>query len=111
MQVLTTNLGLGTIWTRPFLFLIVVLSAYSFHKLIFHFFVVYFLGLSLKIKCCLLFFPISWIQAPSSETQDKILFMINNISLSNMDTKAKEFSEVLKEHYYPWFAQYMVMKR
>ncbi|XXG66487.1 hypothetical protein AAC387_Pa06g0046 [Persea americana] len=51
------------------------------------------------------------IEAPSSETQDKILFMINNISLSNMDTKAKEFSEVLKEHYYPWFAQYMVMKR
>ena len=37
--------------------------------------------------------------------------MINNISISNMEAKAKEFNEVLQEHYYPWFAQYMVMKR
>jgi hypothetical protein len=28
-----------------------------------------------------------------------------------MEAKAKEFSEVLQEQYYPWFAQYMVMKR
>lgn len=28
-----------------------------------------------------------------------------------MDAKAKEFTEVLKEQYYAWFAQYMVMKR
>ncbi|KAJ0962000.1 hypothetical protein J5N97_029828 [Dioscorea zingiberensis] len=51
------------------------------------------------------------IEAPSSEVQDKILFMINNISTTNMDAKSKEFTEVLKEQYYPWFAQYMVMKR
>ncbi|XP_058113902.1 general negative regulator of transcription subunit 1-like isoform X1 [Magnolia sinica] len=50
-------------------------------------------------------------QEPASEIQDKILFMINNISTSNMDVKAKEFTDVLKEQYYPWFAQYMVMKR
>ncbi|XP_058113896.1 uncharacterized protein LOC131256855 isoform X2 [Magnolia sinica] len=50
-------------------------------------------------------------QEPASEIQDKILFMINNISASNMDVKAKEFTDVLKEQYYPWFAQYMVMKR
>lgn len=37
--------------------------------------------------------------------------MINNISTANMEAKAKEFTEVLKEQYYPWFAQYMVMKR
>ncbi|CAN6300160.1 unnamed protein product [Urochloa humidicola] len=37
--------------------------------------------------------------------------MINNISTSNMEAKAKEFNEVLQEQYYPWFAQYMVMKR
>ncbi|XP_058113904.1 uncharacterized protein LOC131256859 [Magnolia sinica] len=36
---------------------------------------------------------------PASEIQDKILFMINNISASNMDVKAKEFTD------------YMVMKR
>ncbi|OEL27045.1 CCR4-NOT transcription complex subunit 1 [Dichanthelium oligosanthes] len=48
---------------------------------------------------------------PPSEVQDKILFMINNISNSNMEAKAKEFNEVVQEQYYPWFAQYMVMKR
>nr|CAB3500171.1 unnamed protein product [Digitaria exilis] len=51
------------------------------------------------------------IEAPPSEVQDKIFFMINNISTTNMETKAKEFNEVLQEQYYPWFAQYMVMKR
>lgn len=51
------------------------------------------------------------IEAPSSDVQDKIAFIINNISSANLDTKAKEFMEVLKEQYYPWFAQYMVMKR
>ncbi|KAL5999839.1 hypothetical protein ACLOJK_038126 [Asimina triloba] len=51
------------------------------------------------------------IEEPASEIQDKILFMINNISASNTDAKAKEFTEILKEQHYPWFAQYMVMKR
>ncbi|XP_071698546.1 uncharacterized protein [Rutidosis leptorrhynchoides] len=51
------------------------------------------------------------IEAPPSETQDKISFIINNLSAANIEAKAKEFTEVLKEQYYPWFAQYMVMKR
>ncbi|XP_031484449.1 uncharacterized protein LOC116253657 isoform X2 [Nymphaea colorata] len=51
------------------------------------------------------------IEAPPSEVQDKIFFMINNISAANVEIKAKEFIEILKEQYYPWFAQYMVMKR
>ncbi|CAN6460845.1 unnamed protein product [Victoria cruziana] len=51
------------------------------------------------------------IDAPPSEVQDKIFFMINNISAANVEVKAKEFIEILKEQYYPWFAQYMVMKR
>lgn len=37
--------------------------------------------------------------------------MINNTFAANIDSKAKEFTEILKEQYYPWFAQYMVMKR
>lgn len=48
---------------------------------------------------------------PSSEVQDKISFLMNNIGSTNVDAKAKEFSEILKEECYPWFAQYMVMKR
>ncbi|CAI0400959.1 unnamed protein product [Linum tenue] len=51
------------------------------------------------------------IEAPASEIQDKISFIINNISTANIDVKGREFSEVLMEQYYPWFAQYMVMKR
>ncbi|XP_059666940.1 uncharacterized protein LOC132312554 isoform X2 [Cornus florida] len=51
------------------------------------------------------------IEAPASDIQDKILFMINNISSSNIEAKAKEFIEIISEQYYPWFAQYMVMKR
>ncbi|CAJ1948188.1 unnamed protein product [Sphenostylis stenocarpa] len=50
------------------------------------------------------------IEAPGSEVQDKILFIINNVSAANIEAKAKEFTEILKEQYYPWFAQYMVMK-
>lgn len=50
-------------------------------------------------------------QAPASEIQDKISFIINNISAANIEAKGKEFTEIFKEQYYPWFAQYMVMKR
>ncbi|XP_065859281.1 uncharacterized protein [Euphorbia lathyris] len=51
------------------------------------------------------------IESPASEVQDKISFIINNISTANIEAKAKEFMEILKEQYNPWFAQYMVMKR
>ncbi|XP_076942862.1 uncharacterized protein LOC143612873 [Bidens hawaiensis] len=51
------------------------------------------------------------IEAPPSEIQDKISFIINNLSAANIEAKAKDFTEVLKEQYYAWFAQYMVMKR
>ncbi|XP_044493750.1 CCR4-NOT transcription complex subunit 1-like [Mangifera indica] len=51
------------------------------------------------------------IEAPASEIQDKISFIINNISALNIEAKAREFTEILKDQYYPWFAQYMVMKR
>ncbi|KAL9690797.1 hypothetical protein QQ045_011207 [Rhodiola kirilowii] len=51
------------------------------------------------------------IEAPSSEIQDKIMFIFNNISTANVDSKAKEFAEILKEQHYPWFSQYLVMKR
>lgn len=58
-----------------------------------------------------LLYLISVLQAPALEIQDKISFIINNISAANVEAKAKEFTEIFKEQYYPWFAQYMVMKR
>ncbi|XP_073064928.1 uncharacterized protein [Primulina eburnea] len=51
------------------------------------------------------------IETPASEIQDKISFIINNLSAANIEAKAKEFTDILNEHYYPWFARYMVMKR
>ncbi|KAL3616494.1 hypothetical protein CASFOL_039884 [Castilleja foliolosa] len=51
------------------------------------------------------------IEAPPSEIQDKISFIVNNLSLANIEAKGKTISEILHEQYYPWFAQYMVMKR
>ncbi|KAI4368425.1 hypothetical protein MLD38_016982 [Melastoma candidum] len=53
----------------------------------------------------------SQIEAPALEVQDKISFIFNNISAANIEAKAKEFTDILKEQYYAWFAQYMVMKR
>ncbi|KAL1217144.1 hypothetical protein V5N11_021478 [Cardamine amara subsp. amara] len=53
----------------------------------------------------------SAIEAPPSDVQDKISFIINNISTANIESKGKEFAEILPQQYYPWFAQYMVMKR
>ncbi|MFS8026792.1 putative CCR4-Not complex component, Not1, MIF4G-like domain superfamily [Helianthus anomalus] len=51
------------------------------------------------------------VEIPPSETQDKIMFLINNLSPANIEEKAKEFTGILAERYYPWFAQYLVMRR
>ncbi|XP_050238653.1 uncharacterized protein LOC126688113 isoform X2 [Mercurialis annua] len=51
------------------------------------------------------------IETPTQEIEGKIAFIINNISSANIEAKTKEFTEILKEQYNPWFAQYLVMKR
>ncbi|XP_047314979.1 CCR4-NOT transcription complex subunit 1-like isoform X3 [Impatiens glandulifera] len=51
------------------------------------------------------------LEAPAPEIQDKISFIINNLSAANIESKAKEFTEILIDQYHPWLAQYMVMKR
>ncbi|XVE56397.1 hypothetical protein DITRI_Ditri04bG0005600 [Diplodiscus trichospermus] len=51
------------------------------------------------------------VETPASDIQDKVFFMINNISSSNVDAKVEEFTGILNKQHYPWFAQYMVMKR
>ncbi|KAL4586993.1 hypothetical protein LXL04_011641 [Taraxacum kok-saghyz] len=68
-------------------------------------------GSALNIETLGPFIYFIFLHAPPSETQDKISFIINNLSAANIEAKAKEFTEILKEQYYPWFAQYMVMKR
>lgn len=53
----------------------------------------------------------SLLQAPAPEIQDKIMFIMNNLSATNVEAKSKELAVFLEEQYYPWFAQYLVMKR
>lgn len=50
-------------------------------------------------------------KTPDQETLDKIHFTINNLSLANVDAKGKEVEAILRAEWYPWFAQYMVVKR
>lgn len=49
--------------------------------------------------------------APSEAIQDKIGFIFNNLSLSNMQLKSDELKEVLKEDFWDWIAHYLVVKR
>ncbi|XWS60105.1 hypothetical protein CRYUN_Cryun07bG0005900 [Craigia yunnanensis] len=63
------------------------------------------------ISKSLIFYLFCFLLTPASYVQDKIFFMINNISSSNANAKVKEFTEILNEQHYSWFAQYMVMKR
>uniref|UniRef100_A0A0K2T7H7 CCR4-NOT transcription complex subunit 1 n=1 Tax=Lepeophtheirus salmonis TaxID=72036 RepID=A0A0K2T7H7_LEPSM len=49
---------------------------------------------------------------PSVDIQDKIAFIFNNLSLMNMQQKAADLREQLKDDIYTvWLAQYLVMKR
>ncbi|KAF8774618.1 CCR4-NOT transcription complex subunit 1 like protein [Argiope bruennichi] len=48
---------------------------------------------------------------PPDSVQDKVSFIVNNLSQSNLSQKTEEFREIVKEEYWPWASQYLVMKR
>ncbi|GFQ94535.1 CCR4-NOT transcription complex subunit 1 [Trichonephila clavata] len=48
---------------------------------------------------------------PPEAVQDKVAFIVNNLSQSNLTQKTDEFREIVKEEYWPWASQYLVMKR
>ncbi|ORZ05070.1 CCR4-Not complex component, Not1-domain-containing protein [Absidia repens] len=50
-------------------------------------------------------------ETPSESVQDKILFIINNVARNNLDTKLAELKELLDKPSYPWFSNYLVVKR
>lgn len=50
-------------------------------------------------------------EIPSESVQDKILFIINNVAQSNLDTKTTELKDILNESAYQWFSNYLVVKR
>ncbi|KAF1987219.1 Not1-domain-containing protein [Aulographum hederae CBS 113979] len=48
---------------------------------------------------------------PNEEVQDKVLFVLNNISERNLNDKLKDLKEALTEEHHRWFAQYLVAER
>ncbi|KAJ3055880.1 hypothetical protein HK097_008877 [Rhizophlyctis rosea] len=50
-------------------------------------------------------------EVPNEATQDKILFIINNVSEGNLDAKVSESKTLLKEVHFRWFSHYIVVKR
>ncbi|OTF70388.1 CCR4-NOT transcription complex subunit 1-like protein, partial [Euroglyphus maynei] len=54
------------------------------------------------------------VEIPPSTFQDKVAFIINNLSQINLVKKADEFKELFvkeKDQYFQWFSHYFVMKR
>lgn len=48
---------------------------------------------------------------PEEAVQDRIHFLINNVSANNIMQKSADVQSVISEEFYPWFANYMVVKR
>ena len=48
---------------------------------------------------------------PEEEIQDKVLFVLNNVSEQNIATKVNDLSDTLDTKYYQWLAQYLVDQR
>ncbi|PTU21663.1 hypothetical protein P175DRAFT_0500547 [Aspergillus ochraceoroseus IBT 24754] len=48
---------------------------------------------------------------PDEEVQDKILFVLNNVSEQNIDEKLQDLTDVLRDPHHQWFASYLVEER
>ncbi|KAJ5493253.1 hypothetical protein N7539_001999 [Penicillium diatomitis] len=48
---------------------------------------------------------------PDEDIQDKILFVLNNVSEQNIDEKLRDLRDVLRDHHHQWFAAYLVEER
>ncbi|GJQ08903.1 hypothetical protein GpartN1_g694.t1 [Galdieria partita] len=53
----------------------------------------------------------SAVSTPEEEIQDKVHFIFNNLSNSNLEDKAEELSQCLEADYLEWFSQYLVIRR
>lgn len=50
-------------------------------------------------------------QEPDEQVQDKILFVLNNVSDQNLDEKLQDLTDVLRDQHHQWFASYLVEER
>lgn len=48
---------------------------------------------------------------PDEEVQDRVLFIVNNVSHSNLEEKLEFLKEHLREEHHQWFAGYLVVER
>ena len=48
---------------------------------------------------------------PDQGAQDKVLFVLNNISNENLATKLKDLQDVLRDEHFQWFASHLVEQR
>ncbi len=48
---------------------------------------------------------------PAEEIQDRVLFVLNNISERNLEVKLRDLQEALEDKYRQWFATYLVDER
>ena len=48
---------------------------------------------------------------PEEEVQDKVLFVLNNVSEQNISSKVNDLSDALDSKHYQWLAQYLVDQR
>ncbi|CAH4038649.1 unnamed protein product [Pieris brassicae] len=51
------------------------------------------------------------LNSPPEPIQDKTAFIFNNLSQLNLQAKCDELKEIITEEFFPWLAQYLVMKR
>ncbi|CAO3654186.1 unnamed protein product [Cunninghamella echinulata] len=50
-------------------------------------------------------------EQPSTAIQERVSFLINNLSISNLDVKGPELRELLQSSTWPWFSHYLVIRR
>jgi CCR4-NOT transcription complex subunit 1 len=48
---------------------------------------------------------------PDEEVQDKVLFVLNNVSERNLREKINDLTEAVEERHHQWFANYLVEER
>ncbi len=50
-------------------------------------------------------------EEPDEDVQDKVLFVLNNVSERNLETKLRDLRDVLEDKHHQWFASYLVEER
>ncbi|KAF2033612.1 Not1-domain-containing protein [Setomelanomma holmii] len=50
-------------------------------------------------------------EEPDEEVQDRVLFVLNNVSERNLKDKIRDLTEAVEDRYHQWFANYLVEER